>query len=306
MHLISKILEDKLFMSLCKFFYMKLLSFGLTLSLIFVFCGAHAKTLDISVMTFNLRVPVDPAPNDWASRRPRVIAMVRTVNPDFLGVQEAVPQVVSDLSQELTQYFSIGRGREADGGGEGTQIFYRKDRWRLNKLDQGTLQLSPTPDIPGSNAWGMQWPRIFTWALFHEKKSGEAVYVFNTHFPLKPQERDLTVQLLAKYISARKQQKIPVILTGDFNACEGEASISHLLGQGASPIAMQDTYRLLHPDSKLTSFHGFGKENDRCKIDYIFTLGKVGVLQADIIQNLEGEGFASDHYAVTAKIQIGK
>ncbi|MES2822559.1 MAG: endonuclease/exonuclease/phosphatase family protein [Pseudomonadota bacterium] len=276
------------------------------LILVFGFCDAHAKAVEIKVMTFNLRVPVDPVPNDWATRKPRVISIIKKESPDFLGVQEAVPQVVTDLANEFTQYQFIGRGRDADGRGEGTQIFYRKDRWRLNKLDQGTLQLSPTPDIPGSNAWGMQWPRIFTWALFHERNSGKSLYVFNTHFPLKPQERDLTVQLLANYISARKQQKTPVILTGDFNACEDEASIAYLLGQGASPIAMQDSYRILHPESKLTTFHAFGTDNDRCKIDYIFTLGEVDILQADIIQDPEGEGFASDHYAVTAKIQIGK
>jgi endonuclease/exonuclease/phosphatase family metal-dependent hydrolase len=147
-----------------------------------LFCSysVHAKMLDIKVMTFNLRVPVDPAPNDWTSRKPRVISIIKNQQPDFLGLQESVPLFVTDLGNELTRYGYIGRGREADGGGEGTQIFYRKDRWQLDKSNQGTLQLSSTPDVPGSNAWGMQWPRIFTWGRFYEKKSGHSVYVFNT------------------------------------------------------------------------------------------------------------------------------
>ncbi len=267
---------------------------------------AALAILDINVMTFNLRVPVDPAPNDCASRKPRVISIIKNQHPDFLGVQESVPQFVTDLQHELTQYAHIGRGRETDGGEEGTQIFYRKDRWLLDKADQGTLQLSPTPDLSGSNAWGMQWPRIFTWAHLREKRSGKFVYIFNTHFPLKPQERDLSVQLLAKYILARKHPTDSVILTGDFNACEGEASMNYLLGQGNSPITMQDTFRVLHPEDKVITFHAFGKISNECKIDYIYTLGQWSVLHADIIKDPEGAGFASDHYAVIAQIRLKK
>ena len=271
----------------------------------FLFC-LRVNALDINVMTINLRVPVDPAPNDWVSRKPRIVAVIKQQPLDFLGVQESVPQFVVDLQNEFVNFQHLGRGREADGGGEGVQIFYRKDRWVLDKHDFGTLQLSPTPDIPGSNAWGMQWPRIFTWAHFREKKSGKFVYVFNTHFPLKPQERDLSVQLLAKYISERKHKNHSVILMGDFNACEDEASMHYLLGQGGSPIAMQDTYRMLYPDVNAMTFHAFGKINDGCKIDYIYTLGRFNVLQANIIKDAESSGFASDHYAVSAKIRLEK
>jgi endonuclease/exonuclease/phosphatase family metal-dependent hydrolase len=123
---------------------------------------------------------------------------------------------------------------------------------------------------------------------------------------LIPHERDLSVQLLAKYIFSRKHKVDLVILTGDFNACEGEASMNYLFGQDGSPIAMQDTYRALHPKSKVTTFHAFGKSINECKIDYIYTLGKVNVIEADIITDPEGAGFASDHYPVTANIRVGK
>jgi endonuclease/exonuclease/phosphatase family metal-dependent hydrolase len=263
----------------------------------------NAHAFDINVMTFNLRVPVDPAPNDWDSRRPRVIAIINNQQPDFLGVQEAVPNVVKNLTTDLSGYAVIGRGRDSDSGGEGTQIFYRKDRWNLDAKDQGTLQLSSTPTIPGSNDWGMQWPRIFTWAHLYEKKSRKAIYVFNTHFPLKPEERDLAAQLLAKYIAERKHKNDSVILTGDFNACEDEASMKYLQGENGSPIAMHDSYRVLHPDSKAGTFHGFGT-TDGCKIDYIYTLGKLAVITSDILKDPEGAGFSSDHYAVSARLRV--
>lgn len=263
--------------------------------------GLNAEASDIKVMTFNLRVPVDPYPNDWNSRRPRVIAIIKAQQPDFLGVQEATPEIIADLRKELPDYSVLGRGRNADEGGEGTQIFYKKARWNLDAHDQGTLQLSPTPEIPGSNGWAMQWPRIFTWAHLQEKRTRKFIYVFNTHFPLTPHERDLSAQLLAKSIAERKHKNDAAILTGDFNACEDEASMKYLLGQDGSPITMKDTYRVLHPDSKAGTFHAFGTI-ETCRIDYIYTLGSIKIFDSNIIK--DHENFASDHYAVTAKIGL--
>jgi len=64
---------------------------------------------------------------------------------------------------------------------------------------------------------------------------------------------------------------------------------------------MKDTYRVLHPDSKAGSFHAFGTV-ETCKIDYIYTLGSIKILDANIIK--DNANYASDHYAVTAKIDL--
>lgn len=269
-----------------------------------ILCGlvaVHAVASDINAMTFNLRVPIDPAPYDWQSRMPRIISIVQNQKPDFVGVQEVTPEMLGDLRGALSGYEVVGRGRELGEKGEGTQILFLKNRWALDPQDHGTLQLSPTPDITGSNGWGMSWPRIFTWVHLREKKTGAFIYVFNTHFPLVAKERYLSVQLLAKAIAGRKHQRDPVILTGDFNACEDEASMTYLLGQGGSPITMKDTYRALHPDGKAGTFHDFGK-TESCKIDYIYTLGDVEIISSDVIK--ESEKFSSDHYAVIAKLRF--
>ncbi len=252
-------------------------------------------------MTFNLRVPIDPYPNDWSSRLPRVISIIKDQQPDFLGVQETTPEMLGDLRRELPEYMVIGRGRNTDEGGEGTQIFYKKNRWNIDKHDHGTLQLSPTPEIPGSNGWNMQWPRIFTWAHLKEKRTQKSIYIYNTHFPLLPQERDLSTKQISSAIAERKHKRSPVILMGDFNACESEYSMKYLLGEDDSPITMKDTYRLIHPISNAGTFHAFGK-TETCKIDFIYALGKIRVLDANIIN--ESEPFASDHLAVTTTLKF--
>lgn len=282
------------------------LALGLAAGLFCLHGAACAQALNVDVMSFNVRVPVDPAPHDWASRKARVAGLVRQQHPDFLGLQEAVPEVVADLRLALGEYAAIGRGRESDGGGEGTQIFYRTARWRIDALDQGTVQLSSTPEVAGSNDWGMQWPRIATWAHLREQASGRGVYVYNTHFPLKPEEREKAARLLAKLIAARKQPGDPVVLTGDFNACEQEPAVRYLLGEAGSPLALRDSYRAVHGDAAAVSFHAFGKERNMCRIDYILASPDAGVARAEVlIDGQDGQGFASDHYAVVARLSLG-
>jgi len=268
--------------------------------------NAASKPIDVNVMTFNVRVPVDSYPNDWLSRKTRVIKLIKHRNPDFLGIQEALPDVLMDMNTNLSEYGQIGRGRNHDSGGEGTQIFYRKKNWTLDDSDSGTLQLSPTPAIPGSNGWNMQFPRIFTWGRFIEKKSGKAIYIFNTHFPLVPRERLMSSAQLTRAIAGRKHSQDPVILSGDFNACESEESIQYLLGAGNSPVHLKDSYRTLYPDDKTGTFHDFGKQNESCKVDYIFTSGDITAVTSEIIKDDPKIGFASDHYAVVAKLKITK
>src|SRR5688500_16535480 len=94
--------------------------------------NAASKSIDVKVMTFNVRVPVDAFPNDWGSRKPRVIKLIKHQSPDFLGVQEALPEVLMDINNSLAEYGQIGRGRNHDSSGEGTQIFYRKKNWKLD------------------------------------------------------------------------------------------------------------------------------------------------------------------------------
>lgn len=265
-----------------------------------------AQALTIDVMSFNVRVPVDPAPHDWASRKARVAALVRRQHPDFLGVQEAVPAVIADLKLALGDYASVGRGRESDGGGEGTQIFYRKARWDLDAADHGTFQLSSTPEVVGSNDWGLQWPRIATWAHLRERASGRGLYVYNTHFPLKPEERERAARLLAGLIVARQHPGDPVVLTGDLNACEQEPAVRHLLGQAGAPLALRDSYRALHGGADSGSFHAFGKETNQCRIDYIMVPPDASVARAEVlVDGQDGKGYASDHYAVSATLTLG-
>lgn len=119
--------------------------------------------IDLRVMSFNIRVlnTSDAAENQWTNRIDRVCALVREVQPDLLGVQEAVPQQYEDVKAGLDGYVSIFAGRDDGTKGEGTPLFYRADKFRL--VNSGHFWLSPTPNQP-SIGWNASCNRIAVWA----------------------------------------------------------------------------------------------------------------------------------------------
>jgi hypothetical protein len=61
-----------------------------------------------------------------------------------MGVQEAMPNQVLDLEQMLPEYKQVGVGREGQGKGESSNIFYKKEKLKI--VQSNTFWLSDTPD----------------------------------------------------------------------------------------------------------------------------------------------------------------
>ena len=45
---------------------------------------------NITIMSFNIRVPVDKAPFDWQTRKNAVNKLIQQTSPDIVGFQEMV------------------------------------------------------------------------------------------------------------------------------------------------------------------------------------------------------------------------
>lgn len=56
--------------------------------------------------------------------------------------------------------------------GEYTTLIYRKERLEL--VESGTFWQSETPDVAGSKSWDRSLPRIAIWAVFRDRKAGDA------------------------------------------------------------------------------------------------------------------------------------
>src|SRR5262249_16334329 len=125
------------------------------------------------------------AENNWNDpqhpRRERAVRIVREINPDLLGVQEAREPQIEDFEHSLPEYDFYGIGRD-DGktGGEFSGIFYRKERF--TRKGEGSFWLSATPDEPGTTFSYNKLPRIASWVRLTDNKSKREFVFLNMHW----------------------------------------------------------------------------------------------------------------------------
>lgn len=260
----------------------------------------------LRVMSFNIRYgSADDGANSWPQRRELVYAMLREEGPHLIGLQEAERFQLDELSKALPNFGEVGVGRD-DGktAGEYSAILY--DRRRVEVLDQGTFWFAEDPEAPGSIAWGAHLPRICTWIRARDNSNGREFYFFNMHWDHESQNaRQRSAELLLERISDRSHPEAPVVVTGDFNADEANPAFVRLVSSKRQGLS--DTFRRIHPqESAVQSFHGFRGGSDRGgKIDAVLVSPEWEVTDAKIVRTHRGKLYPSDHYPVTATIELG-
>jgi endonuclease/exonuclease/phosphatase family metal-dependent hydrolase len=253
----------------------------------------------VTVMSFNIRYGTAPdGDNHWTKRREQLFALLREQQPDLLGLQEALHHQIEEILAAVPGYGYVGIGR-TDGrrAGEYAAILYRATRLQPRRSD--TFWLSETPAVVGSRTWGNTIERICTWAYF-EDREGPSFYAYNVHFDHQSQSsRERSSALLLERIAARAPAA-PVVVMGDFNAGEQNPAITLLAA------VLRDTFRVLHPDAAPAgTFNGFelGRTGGD-KIDYVFVLPGIEVLEAAIVRASRDGRYPSDHFPVTARVRV--
>jgi endonuclease/exonuclease/phosphatase family metal-dependent hydrolase len=255
------------------------------------------------VMTYNIRLntPRD-GPNQWQHRRHRVLALILKQMPHLLGVQEALPEQMSDLRTGLSAYASYGVGRD-DGNdrGEYSAIFYLRERYEL--LDQGTFWLSDTADAVGSRGWDAALPRICTWVKLRDRCIDQQLCFMNTHLD---HAGAVARRESARLLLARSQQiagaSMSVILTGDFNT----GPTSDVYRTMVNNTHFQDTKLSSEtghhgPDGTWATFDV--KRGIADRIDYIYcTSMHFRVLQHMHLTDNDNVSYPSDHLPVVAEL----
>ncbi len=270
---------------------------------------AKAAGKPLTFVSYNIRYEnhEDRGWRSWPERLHRLVTTIRRMNPDVMGVQEALHTQVADMRLSLPDYDFYGFGRD-DGKtrGEYSGIFYRRARLLGNSSDAGMLWLSATPEVPGSKTWGNEIPRIATWIHLIDQQNQRGFTVFNTHWDHRHQgSRVESAALIAKRIDNRAARDEPVVLLGDFNATEGNPAVDFLTGsQGSWSGALLDPYQMLHPQVKSRRTLHFWENNKDgwAKVDHIMVSRPAKVLKAEIAYPASNEKPASDHYPVSATI----
>ncbi len=254
----------------------------LILSLIVLLCAGLLQAQQLNVASYNLRNANKGDSingNGWGQRYPYIAGLVEFHDFDIFGTQECKHHQLEDLKQAMPHYDYIGVGRD-DGkqGGEYAAIFYKKDKFKL--LDHGDFWLSTETTYP-NKGWDAALPRICTWGIFKDKKSGFKFMFFNLHMDhIGVEARKESAKLILAKIK-ETGGKLPVILTGDFNVDQHNESYELLNESGI----LRDSYAAAEfkyaPNGTFNNFSPDLKTDSR--IDHIFiskpfTVKKYGVL----------------------------
>lgn len=270
--------------------------------------------VELRLMSFNVRYesPDDRDSRSWRERVSGAVRMIRRLEPDCIGVQEAEHGQAADLWASLPDYEFFGVGRD-DGlrDGEYSGIFYRKDRFRADPDDCGTFWLSDTPETPGSRTWGNEIPRVAAWIRLLDLATGRGFYLYNTHWDHRNQaSRERAAVLMAARIDSRKHADEPVALIGDFNSIESNPGLLYLTGKRARVAEAErvweggllDTYQALHSQEKnrRTLHFWSGSREGNVKVDHILVSRSAKIEESGIVSG--DEPMVSDHFPVTARI----
>jgi endonuclease/exonuclease/phosphatase family metal-dependent hydrolase len=259
----------------------------------------------LSVMSWNVRRLLPfvrrASPDRWDRRRDAIRAVLERERPTVLGVQEALAEQVEWIAASFGAEW-VGRGRDADGGGEHCALFYDPARLRLERWQQ--YALSDTPSTPASRSWGNPWPRIFVVADFTDSATGTAFRVVNTHLdPLSPRSRRRSAELLldvGRGAWPPLTDARPTVLMGDANAGVGSAA-HRILTDGLLDTWDAATSRA---SPAWRTYSGYRPPRSGDRIDWLFATPDIAVDVAAVNAARPGGIAPSDHEPVQALLRL--
>lgn len=271
-------------------------------SSIFLVISIFSFAQNLKLMTYNIRLDLESdGENKWSNRKDFWTSQVAFYEPDIFGIQEALPNQVTDIASALPEYSYVGIGRDGIGKGESSNIFFKKERFEL--LSENTFWLSKTPEKI-SKGWDAALNRVCTYALFKDKKTKKTFWIFNTHFDhIGELARTNSIQLILSKIKSLNTKNYPAFLMGDFNSEPSEERILNLKKE------MLDSHDISieKPFGPMGTFNAFQYYQPATKrIDYIFLSKKnlFKVIKYAVLNNPKELKFPSDHFPVFVELQI--
>jgi endonuclease/exonuclease/phosphatase family metal-dependent hydrolase len=259
----------------------------------------------MKIMTCNVRYGgADDGPNAWPHRQDFLADVIGVHDPDIIGFQEMWVIQFSYLKESLGVYDAYGMADEPLNHNPTNAIFYR--RGRFAPVSAGGYWLSESPHVAGSKSWDNSTccPRLANWLRLHDLESGEEFRFINTHLDHEGQKSRENQAHVINEDAAAYPADYAQILTGDMNADAANPAIQTFKAGG-----WQDSYESVHgPEDPGYTFHefmgsAFG-EHGIGKIDWVFVRGSVTVKAAAIVDDSREGCYPSDHYFVTAEIEL--
>ncbi len=276
-------------------------AFYISIVLFFTFsCHDKPDTMDLHVMSFNIRLDRDDGINSWPYRMPIVNSYLEETSPDIIGFQEPLQNQVRDLENMLDTYEWVGDGRNDQRKGESCPVFFKKEIFTL--LDHDTFWLSETPEIPGSRGPGPGPPRIVTWVKLMHKESEDIVLFFNTHFShVSAEARQFATEVMSSKMREIAEDHLLIAL-GDFNLRKDGDEYEFLTDHFGSNNSLINVEYIAEEVSRgKTTYNAYRKDREAI-IDFIFVSEKFEASLFQVDEVVEDGVFISDHWPLRAII----
>ncbi len=255
-------------------------------------------------MSFNIRIQLssDTGERNWENRKNGCVKAIRKHNPDIIGLQEASSGQKAFLKKELHKYILVDGNTKPDTIDEETKngfnpILFRADRFEL--LDYGSFWLNED-QTPEKKGWDAEYVRTANWVKLRFRKSGQIIFLFNTHFDNSGEEaRRESASLIVGEIKRIAGSDAAIFLTGDLNVESGNNALKPL------DTFLQEASRTVKKADKVHSFNDFGrKEGKPASIDHIFYRNAQAKAFNVINEQKFGVKYISDHYPVVSEFVI--
>jgi endonuclease/exonuclease/phosphatase family metal-dependent hydrolase len=250
----------------------------------------------VRTMSFNIRYdnPDDDPP--WPDRRDRVVGAIRDVDPDVVGLQEALPGQFSYVREQLDGYEWYGIGRRGEDDGEHVPLGWRTDRFEAIETD--TFWLSETPDVAGSVGWDADLARITSRVDLENRETGTRLRAYNTHLShVGSEARHNSSRMIRERVEDQILDGRMCTVLGDFNFTPG--SEPHVeLTRSALVDSRTVAATVEGPEG---TFHGWSGDPGQ-RIDYVFLPINVAVDRYRTLPPGENGAYRSDHLPVVADI----
>jgi endonuclease/exonuclease/phosphatase family metal-dependent hydrolase len=282
-------------------------------------------------MTFNIRYDDDDdGPHAWRHRRDLVLDVIRSHDPDLLGLQEPTIEQWHTIAAALPGHSIFPAAGDPAGDGERHGGFFRTARFE--SLDSGLFWLADTAAANGPSSPTGSGPRACRWVKLRDRAADRNLLFACTHFDTSAEAWVPSAKALHAECD-RLAGAWPIVLAGDFN-CAARSDAYRYLRDDAG---YRDTWTEAgHSDDGVLTFNGFTRvtrlpgdvrklqrwlnrtsapldtfghyprhvqAHGNYRIDWILLRGPIVAVSAMIDVRGREATLPSDHYPVVARIE---
>jgi endonuclease/exonuclease/phosphatase family metal-dependent hydrolase len=248
--------------------------------------------VNLRVATFNVRFGLaQDGWNSWPFRRRATTTVLRHLDADLIGLQEAYGFQARGLRRRLGAYGLTGEGRNVNRKGERCSVLYRATL--LHLTDSSTRWYGDTPFRAGSILPKATHPRIATLVDLVPAEGEPTITFVSTHLDQRHDEnRTASAKQLAGWL---EELDHPTIVVGDLNAGPTSDAVKALEAIGL---------RSAVPDDAPGTNHDYGKFEPTKRIDHILVSSHWQVGEAQVVTEKPKGRFPSDHWPIVVDLTL--